>query len=77
MATIIVTAVDLKRLNVILSALKKGRWELEGEEVLAFAQAFSWAAETHDKITIELHQAAKVEPDPGVEISAPKIKRGR
>ena len=76
MSTITVSDTDLKRLKVILAALKKGKWELEGEEVLAFAQAFSWAAETHDKVMASL-QPKKVEPSPGIEIPPGKIKRSK
>jgi hypothetical protein len=54
MATIQVSATDIARLKIILSAMKKGKWELEGEEVLAFAQGFNWLAETHEKINAAL-----------------------
>jgi hypothetical protein len=65
MAQIEVGEVDLRRLNVILTAMKKGKWELEGEEVLAFAQCFHWAAELQGKIKTALVPAPiVVEPEP-------------
>jgi hypothetical protein len=62
MTTIEVSATDVTRLKVILAAMKKGKWELEGEEVLAFAQGFSWAAEMHEKIKKALEPVNKIEP---------------
>jgi len=36
------TKTDLARCDTVMKALKRGKYELEGEEVLAFAQAFAW-----------------------------------
>jgi hypothetical protein len=49
-----VTKTDLARLETVMKILKRGKYELEGEEVLAFAQAFHWVSATFDKITQHL-----------------------
>jgi len=45
MKKITITDTDKTRAMVLLTALKKGTWTLEGEEILAFAQVFHWVAE--------------------------------
>jgi len=52
--TIEVTATDLTRIKVVLSSLKRGKWELEGEEILAFAQGFGWVAELQGRVKAAL-----------------------
>ena len=74
MVTIAVAATDLTRLKVILSAMKKGKWELEGEEVLAFAQAFGWAAEVHERISIALKTEPSLPIDQVTYKTSPKAK---
>ena len=37
------TKTDLARLEQLLKVFRRGKYELEGEEVLAFAQCFHWA----------------------------------
>ena len=49
-----VTATDAARLKVLLTALKRGKYDLEGEEVLAFAQMFHWASELAVRISTAL-----------------------
>ena len=41
---------DMARVTTLLSALKRGKWELEGDEVLAFAQVFAWASELKNRL---------------------------
>jgi hypothetical protein len=52
-----VTKTDLARLETVMKILKRGKYELEGEEVLAFAQAFHWVSATFDKIAQHLASA--------------------
>lgn len=40
-----VTKTDLARADTILRCIRRGQYDLEGEEVLAFAQAYSWMAD--------------------------------
>jgi hypothetical protein len=42
------TKTDLARLEQLLKALRRGKYDLEGEEVLAFAQCFHWAGALFD-----------------------------
>ncbi|TXH10648.1 MAG: hypothetical protein E6R04_04765 [Spirochaetes bacterium] len=49
-----VTKTDLVRCETVLKALRRGKYELEGEEVLAFAQAFGWLADHAEKIKAAL-----------------------
>jgi hypothetical protein len=58
MAQIPVSQLDAARLKTVLSALKRGKWELEGEEVLAFAQAFAWASDLSEAIKKALIEPA-------------------
>lgn len=46
--------IDLARLDILMKALKRGKYELEGEEILAFGQAFVWVATTHERIKSHL-----------------------
>lgn len=55
MAVLQVTATDIARIKTVLSALKRGKWtELEGEEILAFAQAFGWTAQLASRLEASL-----------------------
>ncbi len=65
-----VTKTDLVRCDTVLKALRRGKYELEGEEVLAFAQAFGWLADHHEKIKAAL---APKESTPAPE-TQPKTK---
>jgi len=69
MKQIEVTDVDSARVGVLMTALKRGKWELEGEEILAFAQVFSWAAELQGRL-----KAAK-EPEPLAPVAEIKPKK--
>ena len=54
--------------------MKKGKWELEGEEVLAFAQAFGWAADIHERISIALKTETSLPMDQVTYKTSPKAK---
>lgn len=45
-----VTKVDAAICDTVVKALKRGKYELEGDEILAFAQAFAWVAELKARI---------------------------
>jgi hypothetical protein len=62
MASIQVTQTDIARLKVIMSAMRKGKWELEGDEVLAFAQGFAWTSDMNDRINAALNPVNKIDP---------------
>lgn len=49
-----VTKTDLVRATVALTALRRGKYELQGDEVLAFSQAFNWLTELHDRVKLAL-----------------------
>jgi hypothetical protein len=49
------TKTDLARCETVIKALKRGKYELEGDEVLAFAQAFSWLSNTFDRIHADIN----------------------
>lgn len=53
-----VSKVDLARCETIIKALKRGKYELEGEEVLAFAQCFAWLGALHERIKTTLDTAS-------------------
>lgn len=49
--TVEVNATDLKRLEVLMRALgPKGKWELDGDEILAFAQVRHWVVDLRDRV---------------------------
>jgi hypothetical protein len=60
------TKTDLARLETLMAVIKRGKYELSGEEILAVAQSCSWAAQLHERIKAEL-----VAPEPAVK---PKAK---
>lgn len=67
-----VSKVDLHRLENVARALKRGKYDLDGEEVLAFAQAMSWVGEMIgrvDKALKDMQAASEVKSD------APQIPR--
>ncbi len=45
---------DLTQVKNLIKVLKQGKWELGGEEILAFQQLFSWAIGLHIKIDNDL-----------------------
>lgn len=55
--------VDLARLENVIKALKRGKYELEGDEILAFAQSFAWLSSLFDKMQADIAKP-KVEPEP-------------
>lgn len=61
---------DLARLETVMKALKRGKYELEGDEVLAFAQAFAYLSSLYEKIktdnenTLRNHIATPIEVKP-------------
>lgn len=66
-----VTKTDLARAEVVMKALKRGKYDLEGEEVLAFAQAFHWVAELFGRIKTSL------DTPPPVALPEPIKKRSK
>jgi hypothetical protein len=54
MKTIEITDVDSKRVTTLLSMLGRGKWELEGTEILAFAQVQHWVIELSQKMKLSL-----------------------
>lgn len=53
---------DLHKIVNVMAALKKGRYDVEGEEILAFAQSFAWLSQLADKIKTEIEKpAAQIE----------------
>lgn len=67
------TQSDLNQAHNILVALKKAKYEVQGEEILAFGQAVRWISMLHDEIE------ASLKPNP-VEILAKtqtKIKESK
>jgi hypothetical protein len=59
------TKIDLARMDTILKMVRRGKYELEGEEVLAFAQAYAWAMTTMDRMKASLEA-----PEPVVKSKA-------
>jgi hypothetical protein len=55
------TKTDLARCETVMKALKRGKYELEGDEVLAFAQAFAWLSQTFDRISTDLSKPVNIE----------------
>lgn len=53
-----VVKVDLVRANTLMSMFRRGKYELEGEEVLAFAQGVAWLVDLTTKIKVELEKPA-------------------
>lgn len=45
---------DLVKLTNIMGALKRGKYDLEGDEVLALAQSFAWISQLADRIKADL-----------------------
>ncbi len=48
------TKTDLARLDNVRKALLKGKYELEGDEVLAFAQSFHWLNAHYERVKAAL-----------------------
>lgn len=70
-----VTKTDLIRATVVLTALRRGKYDMQGDEVLAFAQAFTWLTELHDRVKLSLEPPAA--PAPVAPPPTPIKKRGR
>lgn len=66
-----VNKTDLTRCQTALAALKRGKYELDGVELMAVAQAITWLSTLHDKMKTEI----ETPPAPPPEEPAPK--RGR
>lgn len=45
---------DLNQIQNILIALRKAKYEVQGEEILAFGQAVRWISMLHDEVSKEL-----------------------
>lgn len=58
--TVAVTAVDQSRAKTLLATIRRGKWELEGEEILAFAQAIHWFCDLDKRIGLALLAPAPV-----------------
>lgn len=69
------TKTDLARLETVMKILKRGKYELEGEEVLAFAQAFHWVSATFDKIREHLTTPPPVVKPAPLEPKKEKVKK--
>jgi hypothetical protein len=54
------TKTDLTRLETLMAVVKRGKYDLSGDEILAVAQSCSWAAQLHEKIKAQL-EASPVE----------------
>lgn len=48
--TIPVSEVDLRRLDMLLTTLKIGKFSLSGDEALGLAQVIEWLARTHKAV---------------------------
>lgn len=64
------TKTDLARCDTVMKALKRGKYELEGEEVLAFAQAFAWLSFQFERMKTDIETPSPIPP----ETVAPKLK---
>lgn len=51
---------DLNQIQNILIALRKAKYEVQGEEILAFGQAVRWISMLHDEVKVSL-QSSKTE----------------
>lgn len=58
------TKPDLNKLITVMAALKRGKYELEGEEVLAFAQSFAWLSQLSDKVKADLEKPLEAPSEP-------------
>lgn len=60
---------ELIRIDNILKLLRRGKWELSGEEILAFQQCFQYLLDRHK-------QLSKPEPvaAPALAVVAPVLK---
>lgn len=47
---------DLHKVINVMAALKKGRYDVDGEEILAFAQSFAWISQLADKIKADIEK---------------------
>lgn len=72
-----VTKLDLTRADNLIKMLKRGKYELEGEEVLGFAQTFHWVATLKLKIEDELAPkppAAALAPPTETKVEEPALE---
>jgi hypothetical protein len=77
MNSIPISPTDVTRIKVIISAMRKGKWELEGDEILAFAQGFAWASEMHERISLGLQQKPEEKQAPSIHVKSEPIKKGK
>lgn len=47
---------DLNQIQNILIALRKAKYEVQGDEILAFGQAVRWISMLHDEVKNELNK---------------------
>lgn len=57
------TKADLNKVINVMAALKRGKYEVDGEEVLAFAQSFAWLSQLADKIKTQLETPIVATPE--------------
>lgn len=62
---------DLNQIRNILVALKKAKYEVQGEEILAFGQAVRWISMLHDEVANSL----KPLPSAGLVANPAQIKK--
>lgn len=48
---------DLNQIQNILIALRKAKYEVQGEEILAFGQAVRWISMLHEEVSKDLKPA--------------------
>lgn len=59
-----VAKTDLTRCETALAALKRGKFELDGTEVMAVAQSITWLSTLHERLKLQLEaQAARPPAD--------------
>lgn len=56
-----------------MKALKRGKFELEGEEILAFSQCFAWLGSLSDRMKASLEIAPLASASP----TEPASKKGK
>lgn len=68
------TKTDLSRCEGLLKALKRAKFDLEGEEVLAMGQTIVWASQLYSKMKEELDSPPLSVTDPEPIKAPPPVK---
>jgi hypothetical protein len=58
-------AKDLIQAENLIKILRKGKWELEFEEILAFNQVFLWAVQLNAQVKEDIKKAEEPLPPKG------------